>query len=158
MKVFDLGCIDGHRFEGWFRSAEDFAEQCRLRQLRCPVCDRDAVERLPSASRLNLGSHAHAGRRSGDPSGDELPGPHDALAAKRPPTPEGLVRAIAREILRTTQDVGERFVDEARRMHRGEAPARAIRGSASAEQASALIDEGVPIAPIPFPLDGGALH
>ncbi|WP_296873466.1 DUF1178 family protein [Tibeticola sp.] len=156
MKVFDLRCRHGHRFEGWFASDADFAEQRERGLLCCPVCDDAAVTRLPSAPRLNLGS----GEASDAPQG-QGPVPARTTDGAQPAPQEAAARAVAalRELLARTEDVGERFAAEARRMHYGEVAERNIRGRASAEDARALLEEGVPVLPLPLP-EGfdGPLH
>lgn len=138
MKVLDLRCAHGHRFEGWFASEDDFRGQHERGLVECPVCADKAVERLPSAPRLNV---AHL---------------REALAARPPADAESerqaqWLRAV-RHLVESTEDVGDRFSDEARRIHYGEIEQRGIRGQASPEQAEALRDEGIEIAQIPVPL------
>lgn len=151
MKVFDLRCRHGHRFEGWFASDADFAEQRERGLLSCPVCDDAAVTRLPSASRLNLGS----GETTNAPQG-QSPVPARTPDDGQPASQEAAARAVTalRELLARTEDVGERFAEEARRMHYGEVAQRNIRGRASAEDARSLLEEGVPVLPLPEGLDG----
>lgn len=157
MKVFDLHCRHGHRFEGWFASDADFAEQRERGLLCCPVCDDAAVTRLPSAPRLNLGSCEAAA--AAPRAHREVP-EHTADSAQPVPQ-QAAARAVAalRELLARTEDVGERFAEEARRIHYGEAAARNIRGRASAEDTRSLLKEGIPVLPLPLP-EGfeGPLH
>jgi hypothetical protein len=143
MIVFDLLCGEGHRFEGWFGSAADFAAQKEHGQLGCPSCGNMQVERVPSASRFNLGA----------------PEPKPA-PPKRTPEMEGkdpfaiaqmLYSRMLDELLIKTQDVGKDFPAEARRIFYDEAPARAIRGVASAQEHEELVDEGIPVARLPLP-------
>ncbi len=150
MKVLDLQCAHGHVFEGWFASEDAFQEQLASGLLECPVCaNRDIHKRL-SAPRLNL-SGAQAPEAAPDaraPKDHHAPvAEADAQRASRQAAWLGLVR----EVMRQTEDVGERFVQEARRMHQGETPARGIRGQASAEQVAELLEEGVPVLPLPVP-------
>lgn len=145
MIVFDLLCGGGHRFEGWFGSAADYSAQKDRRQLSCPSCGSPQVERVPSASRVNLGAP--------DP---KLP------AAPAKPTPEMQGKdpfAIAQilysrmldELLTKTEDVGKDFPAEARKIFYEEAPARAIRGEATSREHDELLDEGIPVARLPVP-------
>lgn len=133
MKVLDLQCPDGHRFEGWFASADEFESQLSRKLVACPVCGATDVNRLPSAPRLNLSGAA------------EAPAAPDAAQWQAK-----VMRAI-REVLEKTENVGERFAEEARRIHYNEAPARSIRGVASAEDAKALVEEGIDVMPLPVP-------
>jgi hypothetical protein len=141
MIVYDLACDHGHRFEGWFGSADDFAQQQQRGLVSCPMCDSATVARLPSA-RVNVGKAA-------------APAAETAKAEQPAPTPShtaGLpaeVVAKLREIVRNTENVGRRFPEEARKMHYEEVPHRPIRGQASPDEADALRDEGIEFAPLP---------
>lgn len=138
MKVLDLRCANGHRFEGWFASDDDFMSQNGRGLVECPVCSDKVVTRMPSAPRLNLSQSREAPPQS----------------APQPPQPADLQAAwmnAVRQVLASTEDVGERFVEEARRIHYGEAPNRGIRGQASAEDRAALHDEGIEVVAIPVP-------
>lgn len=137
MIVFDLCCTSGHRFEGWFASAEDFERQAGAVMVRCPVCDDPGVARVPSAK-------VHVGKATIDtPRAAEEPDAEKAVGL-----PDELVRKL-REVVRNTENVGPRFPEEARRIHYEEAPARAIRGQASKDEAEALRDEGIDFATLP---------
>ena len=145
MIVFDLLCGGGHRFEGWFGSAADYSAQKERRQLSCPSCGSSQVERVPSASRVNLGAPE-----------PKVPAP----AAKPTPEMQGkdpfaiaqmLYSRMLDELLTKTEDVGKEFPAEARRIFYQESPARAIRGEATAEEHEELLDEGIPVARFPIP-------
>jgi len=134
LKVFDLVCANEHSFEGWFTSENDFETQMEKGQLSCPMCGSGDVHRTPSAARLNFGAQ---------------PQRQQAML----PTPQQLQAAylrIAREIAANTEDVGERFAEEARRIHYEEVPARGIRGVTTRDEAEALEDEGINVMPFPF--------
>ena len=150
MKVLDLRCAAGHGFEGWFASEDDYGSQRERGLLDCPVCGNAEVVRLPSAPRLNL-------------SGAREPAPPPARAgeavASSPAVPvvdmalpggavQRFVEAVA-ELLNSTEDVGSRFAEEARRIHYGESEAKAIRGQATAEEREALADEGIEVFTLP---------
>lgn len=140
MIVFDLACAQGHRFEGWFPSGEDFERQQAAELVRCPVCDAGEVQRLPSA-RVNVG-------KAPVPAAPSAP----AETAPRPEAVAGLPAELVaklREVVRASENVGGRFPEEARRIHYNEAPARSIRGQASAEEAEALREEGIDFAQLP---------
>jgi hypothetical protein len=139
MKVFNLSCDNEHSFEGWFASAEDFDRQHEARLVECPVCGSHAVRKLLSAPRINLG----AASPQEQPGKQEVTMPNDA-------TMQGLLLQMARHIQASTEDVGEGFPEEARRIHYNEAPKRSIRGMASREQATELADEGIDVIPVPF--------
>ena len=137
MKVFDLTCAAGHRFEGWFASAERFATQCAASAVRCPLCDTADVQRAPSAPRLNLGGDERAPAHGG--------GSDAAAAGKGAAAGEAGAALIERlrRLVAATEDVGTRFAEEARRIHYAEVPARAIRGTASERDRRELRDEGI---------------
>ncbi|GMV00966.1 MAG: DUF1178 family protein [Burkholderiaceae bacterium] len=146
MKVFDLACEHDHRFEGWFGSAQAFDEQLARGFVECPVCTSRAVHRMPSAPRLNLSAAPEPKQPAPQPG-------HEPVAAAMP-TPQqlqALWMKMARHLAENTEDVGERFADEARRIHYNEAPERGIRGLATREQRAELEDEGIDVFAFPLP-------
>lgn len=145
MKVLSLRCGHGHVFEGWFAADEDFADQNGRGLVECPLCRDRTIEKMPSAPRLNLS----AAREPAPPAATRA-----ADAQPAAPTPTELQAAYlrtVRNILASTEDVGERFPEEARRIHYGETERRGIRGQASQEQRAALADEGIEIVSMPLP-------
>lgn len=141
MLVVDLHCEQGHLFEGWFASADDLASQQARGLVSCPVCGVREVVRRPSAPRLNV-SHAVEPQAAPSvaPSGAR---DGQALQAR-------YLQAV-RQVLTSTEDVGERFVDEVRDMHRGDAPQRAVRGQADRDEVAALRQEGIDVLSVPIP-------
>jgi len=142
VKIFDLQCGAGHRFEGWFASSEDYAAQRERGLVGCPACGAHEVERIPSATRFNTGATAPA------------PVPPAREGQGAPPTPESVQTLYSRlidEVLTRAEDVGKAFPAEARRIHYDEAPARMIRGQATQEEHEALLEEGIPVALLPVP-------
>lgn len=139
MKVLDLQCAHQHLFEGWFASEDDFRHQLSRGQVACPVCGNSTVIKRLSAPRLNLGAGQSAS--AGAPS--TTPPPHAEIQAR-------WLRML-RQVVADTDDVGERFAEEARRIHHGEADARAIRGQATTEEAAALQEEGIDVLPLSMP-------
>jgi hypothetical protein len=148
MKVVDLRCTQGHRFEGWFASDEALQSQTDAGLLECPVCADKSIMRLPSAPRLNV-------------SGAKAPQPADKPAVPAATSPAGgepiemtmqaaWLRAVA-HVMKNTDDVGDRFAEEARRIHYGETDGRAIRGRATPDEAEALKEEGIDVMSIPLP-------
>jgi hypothetical protein len=133
MKVLDLQCPHGHRFEGWFASVDDFESQQSRKLVECPICGANEVSRLPSAPRLNLSGATEA----------KVPADAGEMQAR-------VMRAL-REVLEKTENVGDRFAEEARRIHYNEAPARNIRGVTTPEDAKALVEEGIEVMPLPVP-------
>jgi hypothetical protein len=147
MKVLDLRCSHGHGFEGWFASNEAFETQLSAGLVECPVCADTRIVKLLSAPRLNLGN-AKAPAEAAASSAPDSPGKAQPPAEM---SPEARWMRAVREVLAKTEDVGERFADEARKMHYGEAEERGIRGQATREQTEALLEEGIPVMPLPIP-------
>lgn len=133
MIVLDLCCNREHRFEAWFASSEAFETQRTAHLVTCPHCGSSDVRRLPSAPYVQTSSHS-------------------APATSAPPDPQAIAARLI-EALRSaaarSEDVGERFAEEARRIHYGDSEERAIRGKAGREEVIDLIDEGIPILPVP---------
>jgi hypothetical protein len=140
MKVLDLRCANGHGFEGWFASEGDFADQNTRGLIACPMCADHQVVRLPSAPRLNL-----SGAR-------ETPAEAASTVAPAAGDLQAAWLAAARAVMARTEDVGERFAEEARRIHYGETEHRGIRGQATPEQREALRDEGIETFALPLPV------
>ncbi len=149
MKVLDLRCAQGHGFEGWFASGDAFESQLAAGMVDCPVCGETDIAKLLAAPRLNL-SGAKEPREApiapSSPAGRSLPSvPTDADSAAA-----HWMKAV-REVMSRTEDVGERFAEEARKMHYGESQERAIRGQATLQQAQSLVEEGIDVMPLPLP-------
>lgn len=155
MLVLNLGCAQGHCFEGWFGSAQDFESQQTRGLVSCPVCASAEVQRLPSAPRLNV-AHLRQEKASTAPrqASEQPPGPPAEQGARTPEAAavsslqQAALQAL-RQVMAKTEDVGERFAEEARRMHYGETEERAIRGRASREDALALVEEGIELIALP---------
>jgi hypothetical protein len=126
MIVFDLQCRDGgESFEAWFRSNADYEEQSAAGLVTCPYCQSANVAKAPMAPSVPK-------KGSG--------GPLARLAAAQA------------EMLKDSRWVGEEFADTARAMHSGDIPVEQVHGNATLEQAKGLVDEGVPVAPLPLPV------
>jgi hypothetical protein len=141
MIIFDLKCAaQGHVFEAWFGSTEDYDDQRARGLVCCPLCGDGAVDKAPMAPRVGpKGGPAASGQAA------DLP----------PEAVKAVLAGIAeaqKQMLATSEHVGDRFPDEARAIHLGEAEARAIHGRASPAEAASLREEGVPIAALPFPV------
>ena len=166
MKVLNLRCSRLHSFEGWFGSEDDFQNQSGRGLIQCPMCADSSIQKMPSAPRLNLGGHllpvASAAAHEQGAQGPAVP-PHTAgreMARVAPaesataPTPSladqaAFLKAL-RQVVSATEDMGDRFAEEARRMHYGEVETRGIRGQASAREAVELLEEGIEIVPLPM--------
>jgi hypothetical protein len=152
MKVLNLRCANGHGFEGWFASEDDFLDQNGRSAVECPLCADRVVTRMPSAPRLNL-SGARAPQPAPSASGPAPASPAPAPAPQAPVAADlqAAWLAAARRLVETTEDVGARFPEEARRIHYGEAEPRGIRGRATPEEREALRDEGIEVVAMPLP-------
>lgn len=147
MKVLDLRCHQDHRFEGWFGSEDDYQDQRARGLVQCPVCSDQQIDRLPSAPRLNVSGAAAPAEPTRAPArAAAIPSGKDPAAALQ----AAFLQAV-RHVIDNTVDVGERFAEEARRIHYGEAEERAIRGQTSLKEAQALRDEGIEVVPLPMP-------
>lgn len=140
MKVLNLQCGASHSFEGWFGSEDDFQDQLGRGLVECPLCGDTQVHKLPSAPRLNLG----AAEPAKAPARQEVAAPGAAAL-------QAAYLQMVRQVMANTEDVGERFAEEARRMHYGETDERGIRGQASREETEALLEEGIAVVPLPIP-------
>lgn len=138
MKVLDLQCSNRHDFEGWFGSEDDFQDQRSRGLVECPFCGDTAVNKMLSAPRLNLGAPQPAQPRQ------EVVNTPDASM-------QAAWMKMVRHVMANTEDVGERFAEEARRMHYGETEERGIRGQASARETEALLEEGIGVLPLLVP-------
>jgi hypothetical protein len=158
MKVLNLQCAHQHSFEGWFGSEDDFHAQRTRGLIECPMCADKEIQKMPSAPRLNLGGHP--AREVAEKSSEKL---RPALSAADPPdaggaggTPpsanavaQGAFLKALRHAVANTEDVGDRFTHEVRRMHYGDAESRSIRGKASLKETVELLEEGIDIVPLP---------
>lgn len=150
MKVLDLCCQNDHTFEGWFGSEADFQDQHQRGLLQCPLCGNSQVRKVLSAPYIQRGARASATPEPA-PSESSVTLPASAPGGADPSVAslQAVWLELARKIVSQTEDVGERFADEARRMHHGDAPERAIRGQASREETVQLLDEGIAVLPLP---------
>lgn len=167
MKVLNLQCGQRHSFEGWFGSEDDFQSQLARGLVECPMCADKTVAKMPSAPRLNFGGHAPPGAASEQTHTSASSSPaavKDAerstalsLATEQPaqsgPSHEqqaAFLNAV-RHVLANTEDVGDRFANQARAMHYGDAEPRSIRGQATQREAVELTEEGIHVMALPMP-------
>jgi len=158
MKVFDLQCAQQHVFEGWFGSDADYNDQQARGLVTCPLCGDATIQKMLSAPRLNL----KASRGNEQPTNAKA----DAQSLVKGETPseaspQGGVQAMPanlmqarlmramREVLAKSEDVGERFADQARAMHHGDIEQRSIRGQTTPDVAMELVEEGIDVMPLP---------
>jgi hypothetical protein len=146
MKVLNLQCQHAHSFEGWFASEQDFQDQLARGLVECPLCADKAVQKMPSAPRLNLSTSREVAVAQ--------PAKQDVVSAPVPTEQQHMQAAylkMMRHMLANTEDVGERFASEARSMHDGATPERPIRGQATREEALELLEEGISVLPLSIP-------
>ena len=126
MIVFDLQCLNGgETFEAWFRSGSDYDEQLAAGLVQCPFCQSANIAKAPMAPQVP--------RKGAD-------------------NPLARVAAIQAEMLKESRWVGDQFADTARAMHSGEIEREQVHGQATLAQAKSLVEEGVPVAPLPLPV------
>lgn len=149
MIIFDLRCWpQGHVFEGWFASTDAYEAQRDQGLLACPLCGSAEVAKAPMAPALGPSKDLPvASTSSGSPASGHFSGTPGEVKAML-----AAAAAVQKSLLEGSESVGDRFADEARAIHLGEAPARPIHGRATRADAEGLADEGVPIAPLPFPV------
>ena len=170
MKVLDLQCGQQHVFEGWFGSEVDFQDQLGRGLVQCPLCCDATISKRLSAPRLNLGSAREKSadgerEQSREPSGnpaheasregsreEAAPARQDLVTGPQAdPALAAAWMAIAKRIIANTDDVGDKFAEEARKIHYGETKERSIRGKASADETQALLEEGIAVLPLLMP-------
>jgi hypothetical protein len=153
MKVLDLQCAQGHGFEGWFGSEDDFQSQQSRALVQCPLCGDATISKKLSAPRLSLSRASAPEARERSESSDRPEQSEQALAVAGPQDADMAKRwmEIGRHLMANTTDVGQRFAEEARKIHYGEAPERGIRGQTSAREARELIEEGIGVLPFAVP-------
>ena len=148
MIVFDLQCESGHRFEGWFRSSTDFQAQAEGGLVQCPSCGSEEVTKAPMAAAVP---------RKGSQQAEAPPSKSTQGVSNAPMPPEvaqaldNLAKAQAKA-LEKSKWVGTDFAEQSRAMHYGEQEAETIHGQATPEEAKGLLEEGVQVAPLPFPI------
>jgi hypothetical protein len=143
--IFDLRCAPrGHVFEAWFASSADYDDQQARGLVACPLCGSAEIAKAPMAPAVGA-------------KGNMSPAPVSArgLLTGAPEEVKAMLAAAAalqKTLLAGSESVGDRFAAEARAIHLGEADPRPIHGEATRAEAESLLDEGVPIAPLPFPV------
>lgn len=161
MIVYDLQCEHGHRFEGWFGSSSDFEGQVEQGLLICPECGTDMVMKAPMAPAVPAkGNSRDIVPKAPSPlqANRAAPNSDQVQAVSNGPIPaemEKALKALAKAQEKALKDstwVGDKFAEKSREMHYGESKQAPIHGKASLEEARSLIDEGVSVAPLPFPI------
>lgn len=146
---YALRCVRGHEFESWFQSSSAYDSQHRRGLVACPACDSTKVEKAIMAPRI-----ARKGTsKSATAPIAALPEDTTSTSLVMAPQESELVtklKELRDHVLKNADNVGTKFPDEARKMHYGDIEHRAIYGEATTEEARALIDEGVDVAPLPI--------
>lgn len=133
MISFNLSCKRGHVFQAWFKDSKTYDRQRARREVSCPDCGDTAIEKAPMAPRL-LKSRGDKAER----------------AARKAAEAKQMLRELRQHVEKTCDNVGDKFAEEARKIHYGEVDPRGIYGDATAEEASELVEEGIPFGTIPW--------
>lgn len=154
MIVFDLICEHGHPFEGWFSSSNDYADQQERGLLDCPHCGSLAITKAPMAPAVAAKGNTRSEPVAHVPAAfaDEA---HPVANQPMPEEVQKALKALAKaqdKALKDSTWVGDKFAEASRAMHYGETVAKPIHGKASAEEAESLSEEGINVAPLPFPV------
>ena len=163
LKVFDLQCSNGHVFEGWFGSHEDYDSQQARGLVSCPLSQSDSIEKRLSAPRLNVGHFGEVHEPSGAQVGRGLNDASRSVVAASPESSQlaqlqAVVMQQMREFVRKTENVGDRFAQEARRIHEGDSDERPIRGTATRQERESLAEDGIVVVALPEFLDTDRLQ
>jgi hypothetical protein len=159
MILFSLVCDNGHDFESWFASNDSFDFQIENDLVSCPHCNvlkigkavmAPAVARGGRKKGLAQGSAQGSSEDAGSDAVKNVPKQDVALIGESGAELRRMAQELHAKIIAATVDVGSEFPTEARKIHDGDAPERAIRGQASLEEARALVEEGVSILPMPI--------
>ncbi|TRD12578.1 DUF1178 family protein [Erythrobacter insulae] len=155
MIVYDLHCANGHGFEGWFGSSSDFEDQKGRGLVTCPDCGSDQVGKAPMAPAVGAKGNTRSDMAAAVPSGPATASANPVSNIPMPAEVQKAMQALAKaqeQALKKSTWVGDKFADQSREMHYGERDEAPIHGQATLEEAKSLVEEGVPIAPLPFPV------
>jgi hypothetical protein len=155
---YSLICDNAHEFESWFANSGAFDRQSECGLVLCPLCDSAHVTKAIMSPRIARTDRPMPALPAPEAPVAEAPKPREekhpvALLDEKHAALRSMMRELHAKIVETTVDVGSRFPEEARRIHDSDAPERPIRGQATAEEASALLEEGIGILPMPTPPD-----
>jgi hypothetical protein len=158
MKVLDLQCAHQHVFEGWFGSEDDFQGQLARGLVQCPLCGDATITKRLSAPRLNFGAvNTGSSEEASAKPGEKAPSAKTEISqglVASPQLPQELMAAwmaMAKRLVANTADVGDKFAEEARKIHYGESEDRGIRGRATRDETEALLEEGIAVMPFMLP-------
>lgn len=151
MIVFDLACSHSHRFEGWFRSSEDYADQLANGLLQCPQCGCEQVGKAPMAPAVPAKSNGRTEIVAQPKPAAVSGGSEKALPTKLVEAMKALAKVQA-ETIKDSTWVGEEFAKQSREMHYGERDEALIHGKATPKEAQELLEEGIAVAPLLIPV------
>jgi len=143
MVVYDLICKKAHRFEGWFPNYEEFQKQSEKKLISCPTCGSTKIEKLPHACAVHV-------KKEQPPAPAKKP----ETLPPSPPSPaefKEMLIQVHHYVKQNFEDVGPRFAEEAKQIHQGKAEERPIHGTATAQEAADLAEEGIPHVILPKP-------
>lgn len=145
---YTLRCDEAHEFESWFQNSSAYDKQAKRGLVTCPACGSSRIEKSIMAPRVS--SKTRKGESAPDaPAANASAQPHVALMSEHERELRTKLKELHDAITSKADNVGEKFVEEARKMHYGETDQRAIYGQAAPDDAKALIEEGVEIFPLP---------
>lgn len=145
MIQFSLKCTNGHGFDSWFKSGAAFEQLQTGRMVECPICGSPEVTKALMSPRLSTG---------GDKEPTPLPVDRASLALAPSSELEMAIARLREQVRENSDYVGDKFATEARLIHSGEAPQRAIYGEAALDDARRLVEDGIPVLPLPFRTGG----
>jgi hypothetical protein len=143
---YALKCAAGHQFDAWFSSSDSYDEQCEAEAVRCPECGSADVQKAPMAPAVLRGR-----RSAREDDGAEAPigSPTQAPSESAQNQSYAFLKGLREHLEANADDVGDKFAEEARKMHHGEAEERSIYGEATVDEAKSLYEEGIPALPLP---------
>jgi len=139
---FSLLCGAGHQFDAWFSSGDSFDEQSEAEVIRCPECGSADVRKAPMAPAVLRG-------RRKSPDSDSVPTPADSESDAPERQTYAFLKGLREHLKANADDVGDKFAEEARKMHDGDAEERNIYGEATVDEAKSLYEDGIPALPLP---------
>ena len=148
MISFSLKCENNHQFDGWFRSSIDYEDQVKKGLISCPNCNNKKISKALMSPAVRS-SKKMDNKTVNQKTNDNLRGSEKRVVAGDYDIRQAL-RNFRSYVEKNCENVGENFANEARSMYLGEAPERSIYGEAKADDAKKLIDDGIPVMPLPF--------
>jgi hypothetical protein len=147
---YQLLCVDGHQFDGWYKDSAAFDRLAAAKLIACPACGGTSVSRALMAPAIRTKRSAAPAEETPPPPPPPSQQPMAVLPAQMPDQVRSALQKLRNEVEKNCDYVGPGFADEARRIHRGETDERGIYGETTPEEAEALADEGITVARIPW--------